>query len=67
MDDEKLKFKRAAIAAWKLGDSLEKFIELVGHPSHEGEQTWRAQYAAAGHPFGDSEKGFEEFVRTMPG
>jgi hypothetical protein len=66
MEDEKLKFKRATIAAWKLGESIQKFIGLVAHPTQEGEQAWRSQYANAGYPFGDSQNGFEEFVRTMP-
>ena len=67
MDEEKKKFKRAAIAAYKQSFSLEKFIGMVGNPSPEGERAWRTQYAKAGKPFGDSEKGFAKFVLEMPG
>ena len=67
MDEEKKKFKNFAIAAWKASYSLERFIEIAGHPTHEGEARWRSQYAKAGMPFGNTNKGFEEFVRTMPG
>jgi hypothetical protein len=67
MNEEKLKFKRFAIAAWKASFSLEKFKEFVPNPSPEGERAWRRQYARAGMPFGDNEKGFREFVVTMPG
>jgi len=67
MDEEKKKFKTFALAAWKQSYSLEKFIEIVGHPTAAGEKAWREQYLKAGMPFGDSDKGFAEFVMTTPG
>jgi hypothetical protein len=67
MDEEKQKFKKFAIAAWKQHYTIEKFKELVPNPSAEGERAWREQYARALMPFGDNDKGFSEFVVTMPG